>query len=103
MPSRHRAFGPRKPGGSPPTGLRRRGFCRLFRPGAVRSIIASGHRPFVLAPTAAEFAPLIKEFGSGTVKLLMAQSVNDDEHIYFGTPQNTAPERFTVYSWEPAQ
>ncbi len=70
---------------------------------AVRSIIASGHRPFVLAPTAAEFAPLIKEFGSGTVKLLMAQSVNDDEHIYFGTPQNTAPERFTVYSWEPAQ
>jgi hypothetical protein len=70
---------------------------------AVQSIKDSGHQPFVLAPTPAEFAPLIKQFGSGTVKLLMVQDVNDDEHIYLGTPRNTAPERFTVYSWEPAK
>jgi hypothetical protein len=70
---------------------------------AVQSIKDSGHQPFVLAPTPAEFAPLIKQFGNGTVKLLMAQDVNDDEHIYLGTPRNTAPERFTVYSWEPAK
>jgi hypothetical protein len=70
---------------------------------AVQSIKDSGHQPFVLAPTPADFAPLIKQFGNGTVKLLMVQDVNDDEHIYLGTPRNTAPERFTVYSWEPAK
>jgi hypothetical protein len=70
---------------------------------AVRAIEDSGHRPFVLAATPAEFAPLIKQFGNGTVKLLMALDTNDDEHIYLGTPRNTVPERFTVYSWEPAK
>ncbi|MGH3279349.1 MAG: hypothetical protein ACRDNW_09445, partial [Trebonia sp.] len=70
---------------------------------AVRAIEDSGHRPFVLAATPAEFAPLIKQFGHGTVKLVLAQETNDDEHIYIGTPRNTVTERFTVYSWEPAK
>ena len=70
---------------------------------AVRAIEDSGHRPLVLATTEAEFAPLIKQFGNGTVKFVMAQDTNDDEHIYFGTPRDTVPERFTVYSWEPGK
>jgi hypothetical protein len=70
---------------------------------AVRAIEDSGHRPFVLAATQAELAPVIKEFGTGPVHLIMDLSTNDDEHIYMGTPRDTAPERFTVYSWEPAQ
>jgi hypothetical protein len=70
---------------------------------AVRAILDSGHRPLVLATTEAEFAPLIKQFGNGTVNLLMAQDVNDDEHIYFGAPRGTVFERFTIYSWEPAK
>jgi hypothetical protein len=69
---------------------------------AVRAIEDSGHHPFVLAPTQAEFAPLISQFGKGTVKLLMDQVTNDDEHIYFGAPRNTVAETFTIYSWEPA-
>lgn len=70
---------------------------------AVRAIEDSGHRPFVLAATQAEFAPLIKAFGNGTVNFLMAQDVQDDQHIYFGEPRNTVTEHFTVYSWEPAK
>jgi hypothetical protein len=69
---------------------------------AVRAIEASGHRPLVLAATTAEFAPLVSQFGHGTVKLLLDQSTQDDQHIYFGEPHNTATETFTVYSWEPA-
>jgi hypothetical protein len=26
-----------------------------------------------------------------------------DTHITFGTPQNTIPQRFAAYSWEPAK
>jgi len=70
---------------------------------AVRAIEASGHQPFVLATSPTEFAPLMKQFGNGTVNLIMDLSTNDDEHIYIGTPRNTAAERFTVYSWEPAK
>jgi hypothetical protein len=70
---------------------------------AVQAIEHSGHTPLVLATTQAELAPLIKQFGNGTVKLLMDQETNDDEHITFGTPRNTVPETFTAYSWEPAK
>jgi hypothetical protein len=70
---------------------------------AVRAIEDSGHRPLVLATTPAEFAPLISQFGSGTVKLLMDQTTNDDEHIFFGAPRNTVAETFTAYSWEPSK
>ena len=70
---------------------------------AIRSIENSGHAPLVLAATPAEFAPVVKAFGKGTVKLLLDQTTQDDEHIYFGTPRNTVTERFTVYSWEPAK
>ncbi|HEY6496624.1 MAG TPA: hypothetical protein VIZ43_25390 [Trebonia sp.] len=70
---------------------------------AVRAIEGSGHQPLVLATTPAEFAPLIKQFGSGTVKLVMAQTTNDDEHIYLGAPRNTVSETFTAYSWEPTK
>jgi hypothetical protein len=70
---------------------------------AIRSIENSGHTPLVLAATPTEFAPAAKTFGKGTVKLLLDQTTQDDEHIYFGTPQSTVTERFTVYSWEPAK
>jgi hypothetical protein len=70
---------------------------------AVRAIEDSGHQPFVLATTPAEFAPLIRQFGDGTVKLLLDQTTNDDEHIYFGEPRNTVSETFTAYSWEPGK
>jgi hypothetical protein len=70
---------------------------------AVKAIEGSGHTPLVLATTPAEFAPLIKAFGNGTVKLLLDQETNDDEHSYFGVPRNTVPETFTAYSWEPTK
>jgi hypothetical protein len=70
---------------------------------AVRAIQASGHQPLALANSMAEFAPLMKEFGNGTVRLIMDFSTDDDEHIYFGTPRNTVSETFTVYSWEPGK
>ena len=70
---------------------------------AVQAIIDSHHTPFVIAPTEAEFAPLIQHFGSGTVKFLMAQDTSIDEHTIFGTPHNSVPQRFTAYSWEPAK
>jgi hypothetical protein len=70
---------------------------------AVRAIEDSGHQPLVLATTPAEFAPLIRQFGDGTVKLLLDQTTNDDEHIYFGEPRNTVSETFTAYGWEPGK
>ncbi|MGH3210758.1 MAG: hypothetical protein ACRDNO_23685 [Trebonia sp.] len=69
---------------------------------AVRAIEDSGHHPLVLGTTQAEFAPLFKQFGNGTVNLVLSQAENDDEHIYFGTPRGTVSETFTIYSWEPA-
>ena len=70
---------------------------------AVRAIEESGHHPLVLAATKAEFAPLIKQFGSGTVNLLINQDVNNDAHLLYGAPRGTSPETFTAYSWEPAK
>jgi hypothetical protein len=70
---------------------------------AVRAIEDSGHQPLVLAATPAEFAPLIKQFGNGTVKPVLNQTTNDDEHIYFGAPRSTVSETFTAYSWEPGK
>jgi hypothetical protein len=70
---------------------------------AVRAIQDSGHRPLVLATTPAEFAPLVKTFGNGTVKFILNQNISDDEHIEFGAPRNTVTETFTVYSWEPSK
>jgi hypothetical protein len=67
---------------------------------AVQAIIASGHTPFVIAPTEAEFAPLTQHFHGGTEKFLMAQDTSIDEHTIFGTPHNPVPQRFTAYSWE---
>jgi len=65
----------------------------------VRAIQQAGRIPVVLAPTGDELADL----GNGSVKLIMAQDTSIDEHTIFGTPRNTVPERFTVYSWEPAK
>jgi hypothetical protein len=70
---------------------------------AVEAIEKSGHTPLLLAPSAAEFAPVIKQFGNGTVKFLMAQDTSIDEHTIFGTPHNPVPQRFTAYSWEPTK
>jgi hypothetical protein len=69
---------------------------------AVRAIEDSGHHPLVLAAKRAEFAPLIKQFGPGTVRVLMTLAVNNDGHVSFGLPRGTSPEAWTVYSWEPA-
>ena len=65
----------------------------------VRAIEKAGRHPIVLAPTSAELSHL----GNGSVKLVMAQNTSIDEHVVFGTPRNTLPQRFTVYSWEPAK
>jgi hypothetical protein len=68
---------------------------------AVRAIEASGHHPLVLAAAQAEFAPLIEQYGGGTVKLLMSLAVNNDAHILYGAPRGTSPESWTIYSWQP--
>jgi hypothetical protein len=70
---------------------------------AVRAIQASGHQPLVLAARPAEFAPLTGTFGNGTVKLILDQTTNDDEHIFLGAPKSTVAETFTAYSWAPSR
>ncbi|MGH3260746.1 MAG: hypothetical protein ACRDNS_02010 [Trebonia sp.] len=68
---------------------------------AVRAIEDSGHRPLVLAASPTEFAPLIEQFGNGTVTQLLNQATEDDEHVLTGTPKSTVAETFTVYGWVP--
>jgi hypothetical protein len=63
----------------------------------VKAIEKAGRHPIVLAPT----TDLLSRLGKGSVKFVMAQSTGIDEHVVFGTPKNTLPQRFTVYSWEP--
>jgi hypothetical protein len=65
----------------------------------VRAIEKVGRHPIVLAATSTELAPL----GNGVVNLVMDQDTSIDEHVTFGTPRNTVPQLFTVYSWEPAK
>jgi hypothetical protein len=65
----------------------------------VRAIEKAGRHPIVLAPTSDELSHL----GNGSVNLVMAQDTTIDEHVVFGTPRNPLPQRFTVYSWEPAK
>jgi len=70
---------------------------------AVRAIEDSGHHPLVLAAEEGEFEPLIKQFGNGTVSLLLNKYVDNDAHILYGAPRGTSPETFTIYSWVPAK
>ena len=70
---------------------------------AVRAIEDSGHHPLVLAAEEGEFEPLIKQFGNGTVSLLLDKYVDNDAHLLYGAPRGTSPETFTIYSWEPAK
>jgi hypothetical protein len=65
----------------------------------VRAVERAGRHPIVLASTGMQLYGL----GKGTVRLLMLQDTTIDEHVLFGTPQETLPEQFTVYSWEPAK
>ena len=65
----------------------------------VRAVERAGRHPMVLAPDRAWLSRL----GTGTVRLVMTLSTSIDEHVIFGTPRNTLPEQFTVYSWEPAK
>ena len=65
----------------------------------VRAIQKVGRHPVVLAATSEELSQL----GNGAVNLVMDQNTSIDEHQVFGTPRNTLPQRFTVYSWEPAR
>ena len=53
------------------------------------------------AATPAEFAPLTRQSGNGTVKLILNQTTNDDTHIFYGAPKGTVAETFTAYSWRP--
>ena len=68
---------------------------------AVRAIEDSGHHPLVLAPSLAEFAPLVKQFGDGKVSVLLTLAVNNDAHVLFGAPRGISPESWTIYSWAP--
>jgi hypothetical protein len=70
---------------------------------AVRAIEDSGHHPLVLAASESEFAPLVTQFGSGTVNTLMNLNVDNDAHILYGAPRGTSPETFTIYSWTPGK
>jgi hypothetical protein len=65
----------------------------------VRAIEKAGRRPVVLAPT----SDVLSELGNGVVKLVMTQDTSIDGHLTFGTPRDTIPQRYTVYSWEPAK
>jgi hypothetical protein len=65
----------------------------------VRAVERAGRRPVVLAPDAAWLSRL----GKGTVHQVVNLNTSIDEHVIFGTPRNTLPEQFTVYSWEPAK
>ena len=65
----------------------------------VTAIEQSGRHAIVLAPDTTELSQL----GNGAITLVMAQDTSIDEHVIFGTPRNTLAQRFTVYSWEPAQ
>jgi hypothetical protein len=65
----------------------------------VAAIEKTGRHPVVLSPVSS----LLTELGGGTVTLIMAQDTNIDEHATFGTPRSVIPQRFTVYSWEPAK
>jgi hypothetical protein len=71
---------------------------------AVQAIMASGHTPFVIAPTQQEFAPLVKAFGgAANQKFIMSVTTGIDEHNTFGAPHNAVTQLFTAYSWEPAK
>jgi hypothetical protein len=65
----------------------------------VRAVERAGRSPIVLAASGAWLSRL----GRGTVRLVMTQDTSIAEHVLFGTPRNTLPEQFTVYSWEPAK
>jgi hypothetical protein len=65
----------------------------------VRAVERAGRRPVVLGPNAAWMSRL----GKGTVRQVMTLDTSIDEHVIFGTPRNTLPQTFTVYSWEPAK
>jgi hypothetical protein len=65
----------------------------------VKAVERAGRVPVVLHPNRAWLSRL----GKGTVRLVMTQATSIDEHVIFGTPRNTLPEQFTVYSWEPAK
>ena len=65
----------------------------------VRAIERAGRHPFVLASTDTALSPL----GNGLTKRIMKLETTIDTHIIFGTPQNTLPQRFAAYSWEPVK
>jgi len=65
----------------------------------VRAVERAGRHPIVLAPNAAWLSRL----GKGTVQQVVNLNTSIDEHVIFGTPRDTLPEQFTVYSWEPAK
>jgi hypothetical protein len=65
----------------------------------VRAIERAGRHPFALASTPQGLSPL----GNGPVKRIMKLETAIDNHLIFGTPKTTIPQRFAAYSWEPAK
>ncbi len=65
----------------------------------VRAIEKAGRLPYVIAPTSQQLEPL----GIGTVNYVMSEDTSIDGHNIFSAPRNPIPQRFTVYSWEPAK
>ena len=65
----------------------------------VRAVERAGRHPVVLASNGAWLTRL----GKGPIRQVMTLNTSIDEHVLFGTPRNTLPEKFTVYSWRPAK
>jgi hypothetical protein len=65
----------------------------------VRAVERAGRHPVVLVSDGAWLTRL----GKGPIRHVMTLNTSIDEHVLFGTPRNTLPEQFTVYSWEPAK
>jgi hypothetical protein len=65
----------------------------------VLAIEKAGRHPVVLAPMSFE----LDQLGNGVMKLVVSQGVPVNEGDTSGTPRNTFPQWFTVYSWEPAK
>jgi hypothetical protein len=65
----------------------------------VRAVERAGRHPIVLTSN----GPWLSRLGRGTVRQVMTLSTSIDEHVVFGTPRDTLPEQFAVYSWEPVK
>jgi hypothetical protein len=66
---------------------------------AVRAIERAGRHPVLLAA----HPGVLGKFPNGTVKKVMTLNTAKDQSLILRWPRHTAPERFSVYRWEPAR